>query len=49
MQAYKEANDEDAIVGGEIELHILDKSGIVKEEEVVDEDSEDEVKKRKKI
>ena len=47
--SFKEANDENAIVGGEIELHILDKSGIVKEEEVVDEDSEDEVKKRKKI
>ena len=39
--SFKEANDEEAIVGGEIELHILDKSGIVKEEEVVDEDSED--------
>ena len=36
--SFKEANDEEAIVGGEIELHILDKSGIVKEEEVVDEE-----------
>ena len=26
--SFKEANDEEAIVGGEIELHILDKSSI---------------------
>lgn len=40
--SFKATDDEDSIVGGEIELHILDKSGIVKEEEseVVDEDSE---------
>lgn len=40
--SFTEATDEKSIVGGEIELHILDKSGIVKEEEfeVVDEDSE---------
>ena len=39
--SFKEANNEESIVGGEIELHILDKSGIVKEEEFIDEDSED--------
>lgn len=40
--SFKDADDEISIVGGEIELHILDKSGIVKEEEieVVDEDNE---------
>ena len=38
--SFKESNDEESVVGGEIELHILDKSGIIKEE-VVDEDSED--------
>ena len=32
--SYKENIDEDTIVGGEIELHILDKSGIAKVEEV---------------
>ena len=32
--SYKENTDSDTIVGGEIELHILDKSGIAKVEEV---------------
>ncbi len=37
--SYKENTDEDTVVGGEIELHILDKSGIAKVEEV--EETED--------
>ena len=28
---FKSTNDENSILGGDIELHILDKSGIVKE------------------
>lgn len=39
---FKSTNDENSILGGDIELHILDKSGIVKEEniDVSDEESE---------
>lgn len=40
--SYKENTDSDTVVGGEIELHILDKSGIAKVEEVeVIEEKED--------
>ena len=31
---FKSTNDENSILGGDIELHILDKSGIVKEENI---------------
>lgn len=39
---FEEADEETSIVGGEIELHILDKSGIIKleDEDSYDEDSE---------
>ena len=41
--SFESANDEESIVGGDIELHILDKSGIIKEkdEESFDEDNEE--------
>lgn len=44
--SFEAVIDEDSIVGGEIELHILDKSGIVKEEdtEYSDDDNDGESK-----
>lgn len=42
---FKEVTDEESVIGGEIELHILDKSGIVKEEELLYEEEEEGNKK----
>ena len=41
--SFESANDEESIVGGEIELHILDKSGIIKDkdEDYSDDDNEE--------
>lgn len=41
--SFETVNDEESIVGGDIELHILDKSGIIKEkdEEYSDDDNEE--------
>lgn len=41
--SFESANDEEAVVGGEIELHILDKSGIIKDkdEDYFDDDNEE--------
>ena len=45
--SFEEVNDDESIVGGEIELHILDKSGIIKEkvEDSFDDDDDDEIAK----
>ncbi|SFU38939.1 DNA helicase/exodeoxyribonuclease V, subunit A [Clostridium sp. DSM 8431] len=39
---YKEINDESSITGGDIELHVLDKSGVSEDEEVLENRDEDE-------
>ena len=42
---FKDNNEENSVVGGDIELHILDKSGTLNSEEVeISEDNDDEVK-----
>lgn len=38
---FKDVSDKESIIGGEIELHILDKSGVVKEEEFLYEEEEE--------
>ena len=43
--SFEEVNDDESIVGGEIELHILDKSGIVKEKVEDSFDDDDEIAK----
>ena len=44
--SFEEVNDDESIVGGEIELHILDKSGIIKEKvEDSFDDDDDEIAK----
>ncbi len=42
---FKEVTDEESVIGGETELHILDKSGIIKEEELLYEEEEEGNKK----
>ena len=43
--SFEEVNDDESIVGGEIELHILDKSGIIKEKVEDSFDDDDEIAK----
>ena len=43
--SFEEVNDDESIVGGEIELHILDKSGIIKEKAEDSFDDDDEIAK----
>ena len=43
--SFEDVNDDESIVGGEIELHILDKSGIIKEKVEDSFDDDDEVAK----